>query len=124
YSEAEAVERDELAEPEPDLVVATTSATLRATLVPPVEPIMPGGVPAIAQLTVQNRGRVVDQLDIEVRDLPADWVRIGTPSPVLVPGDQTEVSIVIQPPQHHESRAGVYDFSVVVTSRETHREVL
>jgi hypothetical protein len=42
----------------------------------------------------------------------------------LLPGDQTDVNIVITPPRHFDSRAGDYDFSVVVTSGETGREVL
>ncbi|MEZ4492828.1 MAG: FHA domain-containing protein [Dehalococcoidia bacterium] len=104
--------------------IAEAPATIRATLQPPLEPIEPGTTPGIATLQVQNRGRIVDQLDIEVRGIPAEWVRVGTPAPVLVPNDQATVSIVIQPPRSSEARAGDYDISVVVTSRETGREVL
>lgn len=43
---------------------------------------------------------------------------------LLPPGEQAEVTIVIQPLRRSESRAGDYPFSVVVTSSETGREVV
>ncbi len=99
-------------------------ATIRTTLSVPPQPVETGSAPAVALLTIQNRGRIVDELSIRVLDLPAEWVRISKPKVVLVPGDQSEVTIVIQPPRRFDSHAQEYDFSVVVTSRETEREVL
>jgi pSer/pThr/pTyr-binding forkhead associated (FHA) protein len=113
---------DESLEPDAPLVEAPT--TIRASLTPPLQPIEPGAAPGLATLIVQNRGRIVDQLDIDVRGIPPEWVRVSNPSPVLVPNDQATISIVIHPPQSYEARAGEYDISVVVTSRETGREVL
>ncbi len=104
--------------------MAELPTTIRATLTAPVAAIEPGTTPGLATLVVQNRGRIVDQLQIEVRGIPAEWVRVGKPSPVLVPNDQETISIVIQPPRTSEAKAGDYDIAIVVTSRETGREVL
>ena len=98
--------------------------TIRATLSVPAQPIEVGSAPAVAYLAVQNRGRVVDELDIRVQDLPEDWVRISQPRLILLPGEQSEVTLIIQPPRRFESHAGHYDFAVVVTSTETSHEVL
>ena len=97
---------------------------IRATLSIPPQAIEAGGAPAIGRLTVQNRGRVVDELSVEVDNIPAEWVRLSHAKVILLPGEQTEVTIIIQPPRHFEAQAGDYDFSVTVTSGETGREVL
>ena len=97
---------------------------IRATLTVPPQPIEAGSTPAIAYLVVQNRGRVVDELTVEVLDLPPEWVRISQPKLAVMPEGQGEVTIIIGPPRRADSRAGVYDFSVVITSGETGREVL
>ncbi|HXU23521.1 MAG TPA: FHA domain-containing protein, partial [Tepidiformaceae bacterium] len=99
-------------------------ATVRASLTMPVLPLEVGGVPGVGTLMVQNRGRVVDELSIEVLDLPSDWVRLSQPKIVLLPNDQTEITLIVQPPRRADSRAGDYEFAVVVTSGETGREVL
>jgi len=98
--------------------------TVRATFTLPPIPVEAGGSPLVGTLIVQNRGRVVDELSISVMDLPAEWVRLSTSRLVLVPNDQAEVTLVIQPPRRADARAGEYDFSVIVTSGETSREVL
>lgn len=98
--------------------------TVRASLTFPVLPLEAGGVPGVGTLVVQNRGRVVDELSVEVLDLPADWVRLSQSRFVLLPNDQTEVTLIVQPPRRADAHAGEYDFAVVVTSSETGREVL
>ncbi|MEO9256397.1 MAG: FHA domain-containing protein, partial [Tepidiformaceae bacterium] len=99
-------------------------AAIRLTLSVPPQPIAAGGAPAVASLTIQNRGRVVDEVTVTVDGLPAAWIRVTRTQVKLLPGDRTEVQLVITPPRHFDSRAGDYDFSVVVTSGETGREVL
>lgn len=112
-------EEARLAEP-----VAELPEFIRANLAVPPQPIEAGSTPAIAYLTVHNRGRVVDELTVEVLDLPPEWVRISQPRLAVMPDGQADVTIIISPPRRWESRSGVYDFSVVVTSGETGREVL
>ena len=73
--------------------------TVRASLSVPPQPIEPGSAAAQATLTVHNRGRIVDQLSVDVVDIPADWVHLSTPQLVLLPGHQAEVSIAIQVPR-------------------------
>ncbi|MGH2634044.1 MAG: FHA domain-containing protein, partial [Tepidiformaceae bacterium] len=129
----------------PDLALATSSATppvpgalpaleavssmelaptVRAVLSVPPQPIEPGTEPAQLSLTVYNRGHVVDQLAVEVVDIPAEWVHMSTPQLVLLPGHQQDISIAIQVPRTSAARAGIYDFSVVVISGETGRQVV
>lgn len=123
---AVAMEAPELARPEqhedgtghellPDIVVALS--------VPPVA-IEPGNAPAIAQLSVRNKGRVVDELSITIRDLPPEWVRVSQTKVILLPGDQAEISIIVMPPRRPDSRAGEYPFAVSVVSTESAREVV
>ncbi|MBK6662184.1 MAG: FHA domain-containing protein [Thermoflexaceae bacterium] len=100
------------------------SPDIHCSLSLPAAPIDPGASPGLAYLTIRNRGRVVDGLDIAVDGLPAEWVRMSSPRVLLPPGEQAEVALVIQPPRRSESRAGDYPFSVVVTSTETGREVV
>jgi len=105
--------------PEEDL-----SPDIHCTLALPPTPIDPGTSPGLAYLTIRNRGRVVDGLDIVVDGLPPEWIRMSSARVLLPPGEQAEVTIVIQPLRRSESRAGDYPFSVVVTSSETGREVV
>ncbi|MGE5596913.1 MAG: FHA domain-containing protein [Hyphomicrobiales bacterium] len=98
--------------------------TIRATLVSPTEAVDVGSGAAVAYLTVQNRGRVVDEVSLQVGGMPAEWVRLSEMRFPLLPGEQREVTLVIQPPRSYASRAGDYDFTVAVLSAETGREVL
>jgi len=98
--------------------------TIRAVLAVPPQPVEAGSSPVDASLTVYNRGHVVDQLSVEVVDMPAEWVHLSASQLVLLPGQQADVAIAIQIPRTSAARAGTYDFSVVVTSGETSRQVL
>ncbi|MCZ2111523.1 MAG: FHA domain-containing protein [Dehalococcoidia bacterium] len=73
-------EEARLAEP-----VAELPEFIRANLAVPPQPIEAGSTPAIAYLTVHNRGRVVDELTVEVLDLPPEWVRISQPRLAVMP---------------------------------------
>lgn len=98
--------------------------TVRAVLSVPPTPIEPGSEATELMLTVYNRGQVVDQLTLEVIDVPAEWVHMSSNELVLLPGHQQDVHIAIQVPRTPAARAGVYDFSVAVTSGETGRQVV
>jgi hypothetical protein len=110
-------------QPEP-APLSEAPAEIRTVLSVPALPVEPGGAPIVAQLTVHNRGQVVDELTITVHDLPPEWVRTDNPRLILRPGEQGEVSITIQAPKRSEAHAGEYDFAVTVTSKETGREAL
>lgn len=96
---------------------------LRVALISPAVAIDPGKQ-ATATLTVANRGRVVDTVDVEITDLPPEWYTVETTQASLLPGAQLDVQIRLHPPRRHDSLAGRYDFTVRVGSRENQREAL
>lgn len=102
--------------------VGDTQGTIGVSLTSPSSPVAAGAA-TTATVVVQNRGPVVDQLQLSVLDLPESWVRIGRPSLSLVSGAKDEVTIVIQPPRSPEASAGEHPFSVSVVSSENGREV-
>ncbi|MGB4862571.1 MAG: FHA domain-containing protein, partial [Tepidiformaceae bacterium] len=95
----------------------TTVGGLSAALVSPALPIEPGKV-AAATLVITNRGRLVDNVRVEIPELPADWVTIETPAFAILPGGRSEVKVNLHPPRRHESLAGEYTFGVFVRSQE------
>ncbi len=82
----------------------------------------PGGTTTLP-LVVLNQGGVVDHFLTSVDGVPADWVP-GMPSPVrLLPGQQAEVQVTIQPPRSPTSRAGEYPITVRTASQDAPDEV-
>ncbi|MBI2766817.1 MAG: FHA domain-containing protein [Chloroflexi bacterium] len=120
----EADREDSLEVPGEAGLPAEMAASIQVSLSPPPAPIGAGTAPGVAYLTVRNRGRVVDELNLVVNDLPPEWVRLSTSKLVLLPGDQAEVTIIVAPPRRSDARAGDYRFSVSVVSGESGREVL
>ena len=76
------------------------------------------GSHVVLTATVLNQGPVVDQLRVSVLDLPAGWL-VGPPPVVrLLPGARQPVNLTLAPPRQPESRAGVYPFTIRVSSQE------
>jgi serine/threonine protein kinase len=70
-----------------------------------------------------NQGPVVDQFKVSARGLPAGWLR-EPPDPVnLMPGEQTEVRLNIQPPRIPNSRAGDYPLAIRAVSQQDSSQV-
>lgn len=67
-----------------------------------------------------NQGALVDQFNVAVSGVPKQWISCpdGTNASVrLMPGDQQEVALIIQPPRVPQSRAGQYPLTVRVSSQ-------
>lgn len=107
-----------------DAAAPDLPAAIRAALDGPVDAAQPGGSPVTATLTVYNRGQVVDGLDLAIAGLPAEWVELGDSSLILLPDGSATVPLSFNPPRVQDAEAGIYDFSVVITSRETGRELV
>jgi len=90
---------------------------LSIALVSPAVPIDPGKQ-AAATLVVTNRGRLVDQVTVEITDLPEEWYTIESPARPILPGGRADVNVILHPPRRHDSLAGEYTFTVRVRSRE------
>lgn len=87
------------------------------SLVGPTQPVAPGTV-TTANLTIQNRGTVVDELLIKVSGIPIEWVRLTKERVPLLPNAQETVTITFAPPRRPEATATAHAFIVSVISRE------
>ncbi len=90
---------------------------LSALLVSPTQPIEAGKTVA-ATLIITNRGQIVDNVRVEIPELPGDWYTVETPAFPILPGGREEVKISLHPPRRHEALMGEYVFHVVVRSQE------
>jgi beta-lactam-binding protein with PASTA domain len=81
----------------------------------------PAGQPVALLATLRNIGDVVDDYMLQVRGLPAGWVSVHEPAAHLLPMAQQRdferrLAITLLPPLAPESAAGVWEFTVTVTS--------
>lgn len=81
------------------------------------------GQPAPLRLTLANLGTVVDHFSIEVEGAPAEWVRQPADALQLMPGVQMPVVLTVTAPRSPASRAGDYQVTLRVRSRENPTEV-
>ncbi len=81
------------------------------------------GQPAPLRLTLANLGTVVDHFSIEVEGAPQEWVRRPADEIQLMPGVQAPVVLTVTAPRASASRAGDYQVTLRVRSRENPAEV-
>jgi eukaryotic-like serine/threonine-protein kinase len=80
--------------------------------------VLTPGQPAKCKVALVNLEEIVDHISVAVAGVPEEWVE-GTGKEVqLNPGAQTTVLLTILVPQEHTSRAGDYDVTIRVRSRE------
>jgi serine/threonine protein kinase/uncharacterized membrane protein len=84
--------------------------------------VEPGGSASLS-FSIQNQGTVVDHFQTSVEGIPAGWVPGLPPVIRLLPGEQHEVRLAIQPPRSPESRAGRYPTTVHITSQDAPDQV-
>jgi beta-lactam-binding protein with PASTA domain len=77
---------------------------------------------------IRNQSEVVDNFDLSVRGLPADWVTIAPATAYLVPYGtggtyEQEIQIYVHPPRTPEAQARPWSFEVVAVSRAYGGEV-
>jgi serine/threonine protein kinase len=76
-------------------------------------------------VAILNQHRVVDHFSTAVAGIPSTWVQVDPSAPVrLMPGQQQEVQVRIQPARAPESRAGRYPLTIRVTSADAPDEVV
>ena len=71
-----------------------------------------------ATATVQNRGHIVEQVRVEIPDLPPEWVTLNTRMLALLPGDKEDITIVVRPPRRPDATAGAHNFTVLATASQ------
>lgn len=89
----------------------------------PLQSVAPGAY-VTAELSVENKGAEDRRFAVEVTGLPADWVRIDRPSPLVEAGETTFVLITLKPLRRPESRPGSYTARVRVYPQDIPDAVL
>jgi Tol biopolymer transport system component/serine/threonine protein kinase len=95
------------AEPE-DLVVIVETVHLS---------VIPGNS-STASFIIQNKGDSIDHYRIGVEGIPSNWIPAPPPALQILPGDQQEIKLIIQPPLTPSSRPGRYPITVRVSSHK------
>jgi serine/threonine protein kinase len=74
------------------------------------------GSTVTSTITLLNQGSTVDHFEVTERGVPDTWVQL--PDTVrLMPGQQQEVTVIIQPERSPQSRAGRYSLTLRIISR-------
>ncbi len=74
-------------------------------------------------IVLLNQGVVVDHFQVSVSGIPAPWIP-SQPAPIqLMPGQQQEIKLTIQPPRAHHSQAGRYPITIRVSSQDNPSEI-
>jgi len=75
------------------------------------------GQKAILSAVLINQSPIIDHFKISVTGIPATWIYVP-PKPLRVmPGNQLETTITIQPPRNAHSRAGSYPITISATNQ-------
>ena len=101
---------------------AQAGPPVSVSLVGPTQPVAPGAV-VTANLTLQNRGAVVDEFVVRVSGVPGNWVRLSKERIPLLPNAQEQITITFAPPRRAEAVATDHAFTVSVISGEHHTGV-
>jgi hypothetical protein len=79
-------------------------------------PVAPGESVAIP-LVLFNQGLERDVVDLSVEGIPSGWVSASAASAALLPGQQQEVTLTVQPPRSGEGGAGRHPFRILAASQ-------
>lgn len=91
--------------------------TLRAELIMPGDPAVPGE-PVVADLLICNDGHIVDAYDLELLGLPGEWGTRRLGRVVVYPGTSEQIGIPLVPPRSSDTAPGPLPFGVKVVSAE------
>ncbi|MEV0322998.1 hypothetical protein ACIBKX_32990 [Streptomyces sp. NPDC050658] len=91
--------------------------TLRAELIMPGDPVVPGER-IMADLLICNDGHIVDAYDLDLLGLPGEWDTRRLGRVVVFPGTSEQISIPLAPPRSSETAPGTLPFGVKVVSAE------
>lgn len=91
--------------------------TLRAELIMPSDPVVPGE-PVVADLLICNDGHIVDAYDLELLGLPGEWGARRLGRVVVFPGTSEQIGIPLVPPRSRDTAPGPLPFGIKVVSAE------
>lgn len=89
---------------------------MQVTVQPTTFQVRPDGTPVPVRVQIQNTGANVDQFQIEVNDLDAEWYTAPAGALPLFPQERGMLDLQVHPPKG-ATRAGSYPFSITVSSR-------
>jgi pSer/pThr/pTyr-binding forkhead associated (FHA) protein len=87
-----------------------------SVVVNPTEATVAAGDQTDVQVTLFNQGDTVGRFQLNVEDLPSSWVTMSQDTVNLMPGEQTELSVALHPPQDSQATAGSHPYRLVVSS--------
>ena len=79
--------------------------------------VAPAGNTTI-RLTLRNQGVEEDTFSLSVGGIPPTWISTATPNVTLAPGEEKEVTLIIQAPALTETSVGKYPLKIRATSRK------
>ena len=85
--------------------------------------VAPGQAVSIP-LLIHNQGIADQALSLSVRGVPGHWVSVPSPLVHLAPGEQREVTLIVQPPTFPDGRAGRHALVIRVASQQAPDEVV
>ena len=79
--------------------------------------VIPGNS-TTASILIQNKSASIDHYRIAVEGIPGNWIPAPPPALQILPGEQQETKLIIQPPLATSSRPGRYPITVRVISHK------
>ena len=84
--------------------------------------VEPGSAITLA-VVLLNQGPVVDHFKLLAEGIPKGWIPSPPPPIQLMPGQQQEIKLTLQPPRAPQSRAGRYPLTIRVTSQDAPNQI-
>jgi len=75
-------------------------------------------------LLIHNQGTADQALSLSVRGVPGHWVSVPSPLVHLAPGEQREVTLIVQPPAFPDGHAGRHALVIRVASQQAPAEAV
>lgn len=98
-------------------MVSDQSDQLLVKVEPSKLEVEPGGPAVEVVVSIQNLSNVVEQYNVDLVGLDAEWYTAPVAAVGLFPQDQEQVRISLHPPRRSGQRAGTYPFQIRVRSK-------
>ncbi len=87
--------------------------------VTPTQPVVEPGKSTMIRLTLVNQSPLVDHYVLKVEGVPRNWLGDWPPQIQLMPGQQQDLELTIQPPRLAQSRAGRHPMVFTISSQSS-----
>ena len=76
------------------------------------------------KLTLRNQGIEEDTFALSVGGIPPSWISTATPNVTLAPGEEKDVTLIIQAPALTETSVGQYPIKIRATAAKSPTSLL